>query len=145
MQVVEKVYGYITREHKGQKQVLVFEPNTQEVGVGIQIPKGTIAEHESPLEAIARGMFEETGLTDLVVQDLIAMDYFDHYSGVLQKRYFYHLKTKELRDSWQHDPIRSNENNVQISFSWINDTQDVLLTKGHGDYLYRVISKVKNS
>lgn len=143
MQVVEKAYGYITREHEGHKQVLVFEQNTE--GSGVQIPKGTIEEGETPLEAIAREMYEETGLTDLVVRDLIAQDYFEHYSGALHKRYFYHLTTHEKRDSWQHDPTGMNESGLQFSFYWINDTREVLLAKGHGDYLYRIVSKVKSS
>ncbi|WP_324728400.1 NUDIX domain-containing protein [Lysinibacillus fusiformis] len=99
MQVVEKAFGYITREHGEQIQVLVFEQNT--VGAGIQVPKGTIEEGETPLEAVKREMLEETGLTTLVVQGLIAQDYFNHPSGVLQKRYFYHLTISgETKDTW---------------------------------------------
>ncbi|WP_283779038.1 NUDIX domain-containing protein, partial [Lysinibacillus sp. D4B1_S16] len=71
--------------HGEQIQVLVFELNT--VGAGIQVPKGTIEEGETPLEAVKREMLEETGLTTLVVQGLIAQDYFNHPSVVLQKRY----------------------------------------------------------
>lgn len=143
MRVVEKAYGYITREYEGHLQVLVFEQNTE--GAGIQIPKGTIEEHETPLEAIVREMFEETGLTDLVVHNLIAQDYFEHYTGILHKRYFYHLTTEEQRDSWQHEPTGMNESGMQFSFYWIQDKQEILLAKGHGDYLYRVLSRVKNS
>lgn len=142
MQVVEKAYGYITREHAGSIQVLVFEQNTE--GSGIQIPKGTVEEGETPLEAIAREMFEETGLTDLVVHNLIAQDYYEHYSGALHKRYFYHLTTHEQRDTWQHAPTGLNEGGLKFSFYWIQDAQEVLLAKGHGDYLYRVLSKVNS-
>lgn len=142
MQVVEKAYGYITREHEGRLQVLVFEQNTE--GAGIQIPKGTIEEGETPLEAITREMFEETGLEDLVVHNLIAQDYFEHYTGVLHKRYFYHLTTHDLRDLWQHCPTGLNESGLRFSFYWIYDAQEVSLAKGHGDYLYRVLSKVKS-
>ena len=143
MQVVEKAYGYITREQEGRLQVLVFEQSTE--GSGIQIPKGTIEEGETPLEAITREMFEETGLEDLVVHNLIAQDYFEHYTGVLHKRFFYHLTTNELRDSWQHSPTGKNERGLQFSFYWIYDPHDVSLAKGHGDYLYRVLSKVQSS
>ena len=143
MQIVEKVYGYITREHAEHIQVLVFEQNTE--GSGIQIPKGTIGKGETPLEAIVREMVEETGLAGLVVQDLIAQDYFEHYTGALHKRYFYHLTTEMQRDSWQHNPTGINESGLQFSFYWIQDTQEVLLAKGHGDYLYRVLSKVKSN
>ncbi|EAZ83964.1 NUDIX domain-containing protein [Lysinibacillus fusiformis] len=143
MQVVEKAFGYITREHGEQIQVLVFEQNT--VGAGIQVPKGTIEEGETPLEAVKREMLEETGLTTLVVQGLIAQDYFNHPSGVLQKRYFYHLTTSdETMETWQHYPTGLNEADLLFSFYWISAEQDTLLAKGHGDYLYRLLAKVKN-
>ncbi len=143
MQVVEKAFGYITREHGEQIQVLVFEQNT--VGAGIQVPKGTIEEGETPLEAVKREMLEETGLTTLVVQELIAQDYFNHPSGVLQKRYFYHLTTSdETMETWQHYPTGLNEADLLFSFYWISAEQDTLLAKGHGDYLYRLLAKVKN-
>lgn len=143
MQVVEKAYGYITRKHEGHLQVLVFEQNS--VGSGIQVPKGTIEEGETPLEAIAREMYEETGLTDIIVQELIAQDYYEHYSGALHKRYFYHLTTEEKRDAWQHDPTGINERGLQFSLYWINDPKEVSLAKGHGDYLYRILAKVNSS
>ncbi|AJK87386.1 MULTISPECIES: NUDIX hydrolase [Lysinibacillus] len=143
MQVIEKAFGYITREHGEQIQVLVFEQNT--VGAGIQVPKGTIEEGETPLEAVKREMLEETGLTTLVVQGLIAQDYFNHPSGVLQKRYFYHLTISgETKETWQHYPTGLNEADLLFSFYWISAEQDTLLAKGHGDYLYRVLAKVKN-
>ncbi len=143
MEVVEKAFGYITREHGEQIQVLVFEQNT--VGAGIQVPKGTIEEGETPLEAVKREMLEETGLTTLVVKGLIAQDYFNHPSGVLQKRYFYHLTTSdETMETWQHYPTGLNEADLLFSFYWISAEQDTLLAKGHGDYLYRLLAKVKN-
>ncbi|MCG7436466.1 NUDIX hydrolase [Lysinibacillus fusiformis] len=143
MEVVEKAFGYITREHGEQIQVLVFEQNT--VGAGIQVPKGTIEQGETPLEAVKREMLEETGLTTLVVQGLIAQDYFNHPSGVLQKRYFYHLTTSdETMETWQHYPTGLNEADLLFSFYWISAEQDTLLAKGHGDYLYRLLAKVKN-
>lgn len=142
MHVVEKAFGYITREHEGQLQVLVFEQNTE--GAGIQIPKGTVEEGETPLEAVKREMFEVTGLSDLVVKGLIAQDYFNHHSGLLQKRYFYHLTTNEQRDSWKHYPTGVNEAGLEFSFYWITDEQQVTLVNGHGDYLYRVLARVNN-
>lgn len=142
MQVVEKAFGYITREHEGQLQVLVFEQNTE--GAGIQIPKGTVEEGEAPLEAVSREMFEETGLSHLTVKGLIAEDYFNHYSGALQKRYFYHLTTNEKRDTWQHHPTGLNETGFIFSFYWITDEQEVTLAKGHGDYLYRLMAHVNH-
>jgi len=142
MQVIEKAFGYITRTHEDQLQVLVFEQNS--VGAGIQVPKGTVEEGETPLDAVKREMLEETGLTTLVVQALIAQDYFNHPSGVLQKRYFYHLTSDETRDAWQHHPTGLNEGDLIFSFYWISAEQDALIAKGHGDYLYRLLAKVRN-
>lgn len=140
MQVVEKAFGYITREHEGQIQVLVFEQNT--TGAGIQIPKGTVEEGETPLEGVIREMVEETGLTNLVVKGLIAQDYAEHYSGALQKRYFFHLTSNEVRHTWQHNPTGLNEGNLQFTFYWIKEEQSEVLAKGHSDYLYRIFTSV---
>ncbi|WP_103976328.1 NUDIX domain-containing protein, partial [Lysinibacillus sphaericus] len=114
MQVLEKAFGYITRKYDDRIQVLVFEQNTE--GAGIQIPKGTIEDGETPLEAVIREMVEETGLTNLEVQGLIAQDYAEHYSGALQKRYFFHLTSNELQHTWQHNPTGLNEGNLQFTF-----------------------------
>ncbi|OEC00679.1 DNA mismatch repair protein MutT [Lysinibacillus sphaericus] len=137
MQVLEKAFGYITRKYDDRIQVLVFEQNTE--GAGIQIPKGTIEDGETPLEAVIREMVEETGLTNLEVQGLIAQDYAEHYSGALQKRYFFHLTSNELQHTWQHNPTGLNEGNLQFTFYWIEKEHDVELAKGHGDYLYRIV------
>lgn len=142
MQVLEKAFGYITRECEGRIQVLVFEQNT--AGAGIQIPKGTVEEGETPLEAVIREMAEETGLTNLEVKGLIAHDYAEHYSGALQKRYFYHLISNDPRPTWQHNPTGVNEGNLQFTFYWIEDKDAVVLAKGHGDYLYRIFGSVMN-
>lgn len=140
MQVLEKAFGYITRQYEERLQVLVFEQNT--VGAGIQIPKGTVEEGETPLEAVMREMVEETGLTNLIVQGLIAQDYAEHYSGALQKRYFYHLTSDEPRQQWQHNPTGLNESNLQFTLYWMDEEHAVKLASGHGDYLYRIFSSV---
>ncbi|MFJ7666227.1 NUDIX domain-containing protein [Lysinibacillus sp. NPDC097195] len=140
MQVLEKAFGYITRQYEGRRQVLVFEQNT--AGAGIQIPKGTVEEGETPLEAVMREMEEETGLTNLCVQGLIAQDYAEHYSGALQKRYFYHLTSIDLRHTWQHKPTGVNEANLLFTLYWMDEEQIVKLAPGHGDYLYRIFSSV---
>lgn len=137
MEVLEKAFGYITRDWEGRIQILVFEQNT--VGAGIQIPKGTVEDGETPLEAVLREMVEETGLTNLKVKGLIAQDYAEHYSGAIHKRYFYHLLSNESRPTWQHNPTGLNEGNLRFTFYWIEENDNVVLTKGHGDYLYRVL------
>lgn len=137
MEVFEKAFGYITREWEGRIQVLVFEQNT--LGAGIQIPKGTVEDGETPLEAVLREMVEETGLTNLKVKGLIAQDYAEHYSGAIHKRYFYHLLSNESRPTWQHNPTGLNEGNLRFTFYWIEENDNVVLAKGHGDYLYRVL------
>jgi 8-oxo-dGTP pyrophosphatase MutT (NUDIX family) len=57
--IIEKVTAFITRKSRDGDDLLLFEhPNA-----GIQIPAGTVEDHETPEEAVVREVAEETGLT----------------------------------------------------------------------------------
>jgi 8-oxo-dGTP pyrophosphatase MutT (NUDIX family) len=90
MKHVRKAYGYVTRKHNGTAQVLVFTHKFVPEA-GIQIPKGTFREDESPLEAVTREIIEETGLTNFTVEREIAVDqwkYLDEADEVEERHFF---------------------------------------------------------
>ncbi len=61
---VHKVTTFITRQHKGKQQLLLFRHPT----AGIQIPAGTVEIGEDWQTAALREAKEETGLTQLTIQ-----------------------------------------------------------------------------
>jgi len=58
---IAKVTAFVTRRRDDISELLVFQHPT----AGIQLPAGTIDDGETPLQAVVREVFEETGLTSL--------------------------------------------------------------------------------
>jgi len=61
--MMEKAYGFVLREGAGGRELLVFEhANMPEAG--LQVPGGTVKVEagETPLQAVAREVLEESGL-----------------------------------------------------------------------------------
>jgi 8-oxo-dGTP pyrophosphatase MutT (NUDIX family) len=67
--VLGKVTTFITRPGAAGPQLLLFQHPT----AGIQIPAGTIEEHETPDQAALREAWEETGLANLQVRAYIGL------------------------------------------------------------------------
>ncbi|MFD1018593.1 NUDIX hydrolase [Thalassobacillus hwangdonensis] len=140
MRIIEKAYGYIIRIHNQKKQVLVFEHLNPYAG--FQIPKGTVEEGETPLQAVLREMEEETGLQGLKVENKIAQDVWKNDDGEMHHRHFYKLTSSEdVEDEWMIKPTGGGgEEGVVFKFFWIESSEDVKLARGHGDYLDDVLS-----
>ena len=96
-----RAYAYITHGNR----LLVFE-HADVPEAGIQVPAGTVEEHETPQAAVIREAREETGLKDL--EFVTELGNFEHDMtgfGVeeLQHAWFYHLRcTEEPPESWRH-------------------------------------------
>ncbi|WP_054871306.1 NUDIX domain-containing protein [Caloranaerobacter sp. TR13] len=68
---LEKVTAFITRERKGEIDLLLFKhPN-----VGIQILAGTVESEENHLDAVTRETAEEAGLPVIVYSQDEWIDY----------------------------------------------------------------------
>src|SRR5215475_8041730 len=61
--VLGKVTAFITRDDRGQRELLVF----RHPYAGIQLPAGTVEMGESYEEAVLRETREETGLTEVAL------------------------------------------------------------------------------
>lgn len=138
MSPIRKAFGYITREHNGQRQVLVFTQRDLP-DAGIQIPKGTVEDHETPEQAVMREMRKETGLTQRVLIGEIASDHW-RYAGHTYARHFFHLTCADTPDTWDHEVTGQGEDNGMIfRYFWMRDTAMLPAAWGHGDYLERVL------
>ncbi len=97
----EKVVCYVT--HQGR--LLVFTHMDVPLTVaGVQVPAGTIEPGETPRQAALREVWEETGLTDLIVEDVLATDHLDvsPMRAEVQHRHFVHLTTADpMGERWQ--------------------------------------------
>jgi 8-oxo-dGTP pyrophosphatase MutT (NUDIX family) len=88
--VTYKAFAYITNRNRLLVFVHPFAPEA-----GIQVPAGTVKAHERPDEAVLREAFEETGLSDLIVDGFLSeheRDMSDLGKDEIPHRYFYHLR-----------------------------------------------------
>ena len=93
---IDKVVAYVTREHNGELQLLVFEHEKKWSEAGLQVPAGTVEKGESLEQAVLREVFEETGLR--LVDSVKKIDeyiYFREMQGVFNNRHVFHLITQE--------------------------------------------------
>lgn len=59
--MAEKAYGFVLREGAEGQELLVFE-HAGMPEAGLQVPGGTVEPRETPLQAVAREVLEESGL-----------------------------------------------------------------------------------
>lgn len=144
--LIRKVYGYITRTLCGRKQIAVFRHPLLSISEGgIQIPKGTIHEQETPLAAVQREIIEETGLTNFTVEGEIAVDIWQPQpyrdkSLEMHERHFFLLTTGHTLNEWDHVVTGQGEDEGMIFHCfWISSQDEVELARGHGDYLHLVL------
>jgi 8-oxo-dGTP pyrophosphatase MutT (NUDIX family) len=100
--IINKAFAYITNRNRLLVFVHPFAPEA-----GIQVPAGTVKANEHPDEAVLREAFEETGLSDLVLDCFLGeheLDLSDFGKDEIHHRYFYHLRCEEDPPSrWRHE------------------------------------------
>ncbi|MCO0598030.1 NUDIX domain-containing protein [Peribacillus butanolivorans] len=139
MEPIRKAYGYVTRINEDKPQVLVFQHSIPEAG--IQIPKGTVKPEENTYNAVIREIEEETGLKNVDVEALLAQDYWESDDGTIHQRFFYKINVSDVPNEWNYQPTGGgDEEGLTFRFFWISSQEDVVLVRGHGDYLNRIFT-----
>lgn len=140
---VKKVLAYITREHKGRTQLLVFtHPNSPEAG--LQVPAGTVDEGENTEDAVLREAIEETGLKALrVVRKLGVFDYANTFTGQTNERHVFHLLApSDTVETWEWletggGAVPDHEGHL-FAFYWVDLDASFQLAGNQGDYLHKL-------
>lgn len=104
-----KAFAYITSgttsPTTSRNRLLVFS-HALSPEAGIQVPAGTMRDHESPEDAVQREAREETGLTRLTLVGLLGRQRFDARPfgrDEVHDRWFFHLTCDEKTPSqWRH-------------------------------------------
>lgn len=138
MAAIRQAFAYITREHQGQREVLVFT-HRDFPEASVQVPKGTVEPEETPEQAVVREVYEESGLTGCRLLGKIASDQWI-FEGVAYARFFFHLTCDGAPDAWDHTVTGQGEDtNLVFQYCWTSDRTLLPRVWGHGDYLDRVL------
>lgn len=141
MEIKRKSLAYITVN----EELLVFsQPDFPEAG--IQVPKGTIEEGDSPKETIIREIEEETGIhyTDtpeyLGEKNTIVRRSDD---TIIEHRHFFHCKLRtKPAESWEHyeHHAKNSTEPILFSFFWIpiKDAKSILRAN-QGELLQKIL------
>jgi ADP-ribose pyrophosphatase YjhB (NUDIX family) len=137
MTPIRKAYAYITRERAETREFLVFR-HRDFPEAGIQVPKGTMLPDETPEAAVLREAREETGLRDLTLVRLLAVDLQPQPDGALHERHFFELAAPaDLPDAWEHVVTgEGDDNGLVFCYFWARSAVEVGLWPGFGDYLH---------
>lgn len=129
---VKKSCAYITRNGS---QLLVFEGPGHD---GLQVPKGTVEDGETPREAVYREAVEESGIATFEDVQHLVTDVWNRREDPPRRyvRNFYHVPVHEARDAWTHTVTGTGEERgTEFEFSWVDLPTDASFALDLDDYL----------
>ncbi len=123
---VPKVCAYITRTGSDgdQRELLVFEGPEHD---GLQVPKGTIEDEETPREALRREVQEESGISTFDSVQHLTSDVWTrrHSPPKRYKRHFFHATVDVDRDEWTHTVSgEGEETGLEFEYYWVECPPD---------------------
>lgn len=137
--VARKAVVYCTRDN----HLLVFRHMDFPIEeTGVQVPKGTIRDGETPRAAAVRELREETGKSTFTVRRFLGRDRFDMspYRAEVQQRFFFEATpTEALPDSWiageDHD---GQQPRTRFRFFWLPLRSAHVLVSGQSAMIGRL-------
>ncbi len=125
--VKTKVFAHITHD---DRLLLFRHPDAPEAG--IQVPAGTVREHERLEDAVLREAREETGLDALSAVRYLGQrrrDMTDFGRHETHRRHFFHLRCGgNPPESWRHverDPSDGEPGPILFVFFWAHLAHDL--------------------
>ena len=119
--VVEKVTAFVTREHTGVKELLLFKHPT----AGIQLPAGTVEDGETPETAVIREVNEETGLRVVKVEKFLGFieNELDENERIVARTTQVYTNPSSSSDVYKDELTRGltvNSNSTHTDFSHVS-------------------------
>lgn len=118
-----KVLAYITKGEQQERKILVFE-HKNNPHAGIQVPGGTIEEHELLLDALYREIEEESGLQKNQLQlksKVRKTKYFPKDRNEIYERTIFHLDfIGHDEHEWEHEVYGDGEDDgLVFCYRWV--------------------------
>ncbi len=143
--MIQKVFAYIT----WQEKLLVFN-HPYSPRAGVQVPAGTVDERENLETAVLREAYEETGLSNLVINQYLGKIQFQ-WPGKehVAQRHFFHLICKDDAPPhrWWHKeehPSEGDETSIQFELYWVNMPEEIpVLAPGHAKFLPQLMAHME--
>ena len=118
MNLRHRVYAYITREDR----LLILE-HPEHSEAGLQVPGGTVEEHEFPESAVLREVREETNLCDVELSRFLGDEVVDMRPFGIPERqhaWYYHVLCHEQApEAWTHHESHGVAEPIPFRFSWV--------------------------
>ncbi|GAB7019528.1 NUDIX hydrolase [Halostagnicola bangensis] len=130
---VQKACAYVTRD---TGELLVFDGPGHD---GLQIPKGTLEQEETPREALFREVMEESGLGTLGATRHLTTDVWTRRESPPKRyvRHFFHATVHEPRDAWTHTVTDGGgEHGAEFDLYWVDPATDREFALDLDDYAH---------
>jgi 8-oxo-dGTP pyrophosphatase MutT (NUDIX family) len=117
-----KVISYIYRIKNNKKELLVFT-HVSFPEAGIQVVGGTVESGEDLKSALAREIFEESGLVinEIELVKIGQTEYFRKDKVEKNVRHYFEYHSQDLPDSWSHFVNSTGEDNgLCFNFYWLS-------------------------
>lgn len=129
MREKQKAIAYIFRNNK--TEILVFD-HRDIPEAGTQVVGGTIEANEDFKEALAREIFEESGLIihPSMMIKIGESTYHRQDTPELNHRHYFSIETEGLPETWQHTVESSGlDNGMVFEFFWLplKEAKDILV------------------
>jgi 8-oxo-dGTP pyrophosphatase MutT (NUDIX family) len=113
-----RVVAYITRDHNGRRELLVFD-HRDHPDVAVQVPAGRLDPGEELETGLLREIEEESGLTNVrIVRELPGFE--DHYRSRYENHGFHLVLEGDTPDEWEHIVFGAGDDaGLVFRYRWI--------------------------
>jgi predicted acetyltransferase/8-oxo-dGTP pyrophosphatase MutT (NUDIX family) len=123
IEVKDKVVGYVIRQKGLKTELLVFDHDKEHSEAGTQVPAGTVDKDENFESALFREIYEEAGVSDLIIKGKV--DQYSFYREIQNchnRRHVYCVNSlRELPDTWTHQVTGDGvDKQLNFHYYWID-------------------------
>ena len=117
---VDKVLAYVTRMREGRKELLIMR-HGEYPDIAPHVPGGGVDTNESPLDALRRELWEESGINDFSALKLCEYVFYKFYKRQYQRRHVFEVTPSvALPDRWVHQVTGHGEDaSTHFIYNWI--------------------------